>query len=438
MRNAAALRNAHPEEAPLAPLTAALDVGVSKTVCLATRRDPILEMHPERPLRVLGVGVQTAPAVASGKAADFDACARSIRVAIEEAAAMAGAPIARVVASYSGPGMAARVVRGTTRIRGKAIGEHDLEAAMHAAIQAAPSPQRSCLHVEPLSYSIDGGPTIEDPRGLAGKMLSVEACVVTAPTDALNALKACIMQAGVDVEEIVAGPKAAGLAVLTPEERAGGAVVIDMGGGAIGLAAFNGEALVHAETINVGGVRLTRDLAMRLETTFAAAERVKLHFGAVTGACDPREAVQAPKLGPDGRLEASTALRGVIADTLSPRLAEMLIAVRDRLARAGFVEDNAPTRAVLVGGVSQIPGVRALAAEALGMPVRVGRPLQLCGFEHGEAGPAYAAAAGLLRWRLDNPTLDDVDHDFQPSLSELGRAMRGGVSSAWTWLRENF
>jgi cell division protein FtsA len=131
-------------------------------------------------------------------------------------------------------------------------------------------------------------------------------------------------------------------------------------------------------------------------------------------------------------------LRGVIADTLSPRLAEMLIAVRDRLARAGFVDDNAPTRAVLVGGVSQIPGVRALAAEALGMPVRVGRPVQLCGFEHGEAGPAYAAAAGLLRWRLDNPTLDDVDYDFQPSLSELGRAMRGGVSNAWNWLRENF
>ncbi len=38
------------------PLIAALDIGVSKTVCLATRRDPVLDMHPHRPLRISGVG----------------------------------------------------------------------------------------------------------------------------------------------------------------------------------------------------------------------------------------------------------------------------------------------------------------------------------------------------------------------------------------------
>ena len=80
-----------PAAAPLG-LVAALDVGVSKTVCLAARRDPILDMHPDRPMRVLGVGLQSAPAYASGKPADFDSCARAVRVAIDEAAFMAGAP----------------------------------------------------------------------------------------------------------------------------------------------------------------------------------------------------------------------------------------------------------------------------------------------------------------------------------------------------------
>lgn len=101
-----------------APIAAVIDVGVSKTVCLAARRDPVLELHPDRPLRVLGVGQQTAPAIASGKAADFDACARAIQVAIEEAAAMAGAPISRVVASYGGPGVSSRIVRGAARVKG--------------------------------------------------------------------------------------------------------------------------------------------------------------------------------------------------------------------------------------------------------------------------------------------------------------------------------
>jgi cell division protein FtsA len=422
----------------LAPLAAVLDVGVSKTVCLAARRDPVLDLHPERPLRVLGIGQQTAPAISSGKPADFDACARAIQVAVEEAAAMAGAPITRVVACYSGPGLGARIVRGAARPRGQFISSRDVEAAINAAMQASPTPQLSFLHVEPLRYTIDNGDAITDPLGHPGKMLVVEACVVTAPTDALNALKACILQAGRQVDDIVASPKASGFAVLTPEERVAGALLVDLGAGSLGLGVFAGEGLVHAETIAAGGVRLTRDLAMRLQTTFAAAERVKLTFGAVGGACDPREAVQAPKLGLDGRLEASTTLRGVIDDTLTPRLVEMLLLAREHVARAGFSGANAPARAVLVGGGAQIAGIRDLARTALGMPVRIGRPFELCGFDHGDVGPAYAAAAGLLRWRLDTPTLEDVDESFQPSLAYAGEMMRNAAGGAWRWLRENF
>lgn len=423
---------------PVAPLVAALDVGVSKTVCLAARRDPVLDLHPERPLRVLGVGHQTAPAIASGKPADFDACARSIEVAVQEAAAMAGAPIKRVVASYSGPGINAQIVRGAVRIKGAVITARDVDNVIHAAMQAAPTPQLSFLHVEPLRYEIDDGEAIPDPLGQSGKMLAVEACIVTAPTEALNALKACIRQAGAEVDEIIAGPKAAALSVLSPEERAEGALLVDVGGGSIGLSVFAAEGLVHCETISAGGVRLTRDLAMRLKTTFAAAERVKLHFGAVGNACDPREAVQAPKLGADGRLEASTTLRGVIAETLTPRLYEMLLTMRARLNHAGFFGPNGPQRAVLVGGGAQIPGIRDLAVDALGMPVRMGRPFELCGFDHGEAGPAYAAAAGMLRYRLDAPMLEAVDEGFQPTIAQAAAAMRNAVHTAWGWLRENF
>jgi cell division protein FtsA len=361
-----------------------------------------------------------------------------MQVAIEEAAAMAGAPIKRVTACYSGPGLGARIVRGAVRVRGAMINNRDIENAIEAAMQAAPTPQLSFVQVEPLRYVIDNGEPTADPRGQPGKMLAVEACVVTAPTEALNALRGCIRQAGAEVEDIMAAPHAAGLAVLSAEEREAGALVLDLGAGSIGMAAYAGEGLVHAETIPAGGVRLTRDLALKLQTTFAAAERVKLAFGAVSGACDPREAVQAPKLGIDGRLEAATTLRGVIADTLTPRFAEMLLTVRERLARAGFSGPAGPQRAVLVGGGALIPGVRELAVETLGMPVRVGRPLELCGFDHGEAGPAYAAAAGVLRHRLDNPTLEDVDDHFQPTLAHAAALMRNTAANAWTWLRENF
>jgi cell division protein FtsA len=116
----------------------------------------------------------------------------------------------------------------------------------------------------------------------------------------------------------------------------------------------------------------------------------------------------------------------------------MLLTARDRLNRAGFSGPNGPQRAVLVGGGAQIPGVRDLAVEALGMPVRLGRPFELCGFDHGEAGPAYAASAGMLRHRLDSAMLEEVGDDFRPTLGQAAAVMRNTVHSAWAWLRENF
>src|SRR5262249_55591984 len=166
-------------------------------------------------LRVLGVGHQTAPAIASGKPADFDACARAIHVAIEEAASMAGLPIKRVVASYAGPGVTPQNVRGAVRVKGAGIAARDIDQVTIAAMAAAPTPKLSFLHVEPLRYFIDDGEAIADPLGYPGKMLALEACIVTAPTEALNALKSCVRQAGAEVEEVIAAPRAAAVAALT-------------------------------------------------------------------------------------------------------------------------------------------------------------------------------------------------------------------------------
>ena len=58
------------------------------------------------------------------------------------------------------------------------------------------------------------------------------------------------------------------------------------------------------------------------------------------------------------------------------------------------------------------------------------------------AGAVALLDAGLigvmLRWRLDHPTLADVDEVFEPSLRDAARAMRSAAGNAWGWLRENF
>jgi cell division protein FtsA len=65
--------------------------------------------------------------------------------------------------------------------------------------------------------------------------------------------------------------------------------------------------------------------------------------------------VEAPRLGPDGRLEAHQCSRADIAQVLRPRIEEILELMDGRLSKASATGRPLPRRIVLTGGSSQLP-----------------------------------------------------------------------------------
>ena len=55
---------------------------------------------------------------------------------------------------------------------------------------------------------------------------------------------------------------------------------------------------------------------------------------------------------------------------------------------------------VLTGGSSNLPGIRQLASEILGLPVRIAKPENLIGLVDQLHSPAYSTSVGLLYWAL--------------------------------------
>jgi len=53
---------------------------------------------------------------------------------------------------------------------------------------------------------------------------------------------------------------------------------------------------------------------------------------------------------------------------------------------------------VLTGGTSALPGIRTLASQVLGMPVRIAQPENLVGLVDQLKSPAYSTSVGLLYW----------------------------------------
>lgn len=393
----------------------AIDIGASKVACLIGVAAP--GDDADRPIDIAGAG-----SVPLRAGADPETCIHLSRVALDQALRMAGDLAPPFGAAYGGPDLASVFAVGDARLRGP-VGPRDVAAAIAAARASLPLSGRRVLHASPVAYCVDDGDTLVDPRGAEGRVLTAEICLVHAPAEAVSDTEAALEAAGARPAFTVAGPFAAGQAVLTAEEREAGAAIIDLGEGGAGLAVFRAGALQHAETVPGGGARLTRDLAARLNTSLAVAERAKLLHGGLNGDGDPDDAIETPVLGPDGRLTPGIALRGAFAEALTPRLEEIFARIAARLDAVDAAEGAG---VALTGGVSATPGLRLLAARILRRPVRIAAMGGLGGFE---GGGGWAVAAGLVRCGLERA----VAGRSAPATAGSRR-----VGDALTWIKENF
>ncbi len=145
--------------------------------------------------------------------------------------------------------------------------------------------------------------------------------------------------------------------------------------------------------------------------------------------------VEAPKLGPDGRLEAHQCSRADIAQVLRPRIEEILELMDGRLSKASAAGQTA-CRDGSFSRVArrQLPCLQELAEDVFRAPVRLARPANIKGLGETYSSPAFAAAAGLLRWELmGGPDPSRGAATGAPWITACGLVKR--VSG---WLQENF
>jgi cell division protein FtsA len=412
-------------------IMAALDIGSSKVACMIARRSDATNDEP----RVAGAGSQATKGVRAGAVVDLDNLERSIRLAVEQAERAADLRISDVVLGVSGPDLRSDIVRAKLAMGGREVTAQHVREVRMAALEGFQPQGREVLHSAPLGFSVDGTAGIKDPRGMFAGTLTASFLVVSAPTAGLRNIVQCVSRAHLTVTAILAAPYAAGLACLVEDEAEQGAMVVDFGAGVISAAAFSDGGLLHVETLPMGGSRATSDLAQGLGTTFAAAERMKIHYGAVCLAdVDALDMVEAPRLGQDGRLEAAQCSRADIAQVLRPRVEEILELLDGRLSKASASGRPLPRRIVLTGGGAQLAGLKELAEDVFRAPVRLAKPANVKGLGETYSSPAFAAASGLLRWDLMGGP------DASRSGVERAALDPGGslVRQVFGWVQKNF
>ncbi|MEE8333211.1 MAG: cell division protein FtsA [Alphaproteobacteria bacterium] len=407
-------------------LIAALDVGSAKVCCL------IAHALTDGAIRVVGVGHHGSEGVRAGAIIDMNAAESSILKAVTAAEELAGERIREVTINVSGGNLESQIHSAEAGIAGREISATDIGRIIAQASTGERPADRELLHCLPVGYTVDTTRGIRDPRGMFADSLSASVHMITARAATLRNLGTCVQRCHLDIESAVAAPYASSLACLVADEIDLGVTLVDMGAGTTTIAVFYDGEIIHADSIPVGGQHVTSDIARGLSTSLAHAERMKTLFGsAIPSPTDERELIDVPLIGEESANQQNHVPRSLLNGIIRPRLEETFELVRSHLEVAG-VDRLAGRRMVLTGGASQLQGVRELGALILEKQVRMGRPMRISGLAEATSGPAFATAAGLLRFAVEKQAeaLDGAD------MVPTGPPWR--LNRISQWLREYF
>jgi len=395
---------------------AAIDMGSSK-VCTA-----VANVSDGRVNEVLGGGEAPSRGIQKGIILDLDDAAMAVRNSLAQAQEAAGFQVTRALVGFSGKQISSTNPIVSVGIEGKdhLVTEATLREVAER-VEAIQFPEdRLKINVVKRHYTIDRVGGIKNPLGMHGFRLDLEAHVVTADFSYVENRATCIKRAGVDVnaDSFVANALASAEAVLEPDEKERGVILVDIGGGTTDLGVFRDGAIWYTAALPVGGRRITNDLAVGLDTSFSAAEEVKLAAGALY---PPEEVSEKSKKVLDKRGTSPEEVSYIIR----ARVEELLRMV---VSKTPYV----PSGIVITGGTANMPGMEQFAGEVLGMQVRIGLPVNLPPGAESFNGPAYSAIMGLLQWGAQKEFRGDIGRaELGGGLGGFVTGLRSALGSAW-------
>lgn len=407
-----------------------LDIGTSKTVCVIAAvpqsRAAAASLRQVE-VRVLGVGVCPSRGMKSATVFELHEAEQAVREAVAQAERAAGTAVEGVLLSVACGRLKSSTFTAATDIEGRVVDTVDIERLTAAARKHVERDGRTLLHMNCISYRLDGTEGIGHPLGLAGRTLGSDLHAVTADDGPLRNLLHVLERAYLTASSLVPAPYASALAATTGEERQVGVLCLDIGAGTTSAATFAQGHLLSTDVVPIGGNHATSDLAQTFSAAVYEAERIKKDHVTLARAAGGDHDVIA-YVHADDEAGSGSITKGQARAIVRDRMLRLLGEVAGRLERTNVA--RYAKRIVLTGGASQQAGLSELAADFFARPVRIARIQPVGGLPAGFASPAFSTAVGLVQVALD-PSAGT--HWEQGGLERGGYLQRMGQ-----WIRESF
>jgi len=394
---------------------AGLDIGSTKIAV-------VIGEIKEQCLEITGVGSYPSSGVHNGIVVDIESSARSIRKAIEHAEQMAGCEIPPAYLGISGSHLNGSNREVNVALRHNEVTQSDISRVIEVVMAETTHKNREFIHILPFDFTIDDKYSgIQNPLGMSGARLHAEVHLITAESTHINhVIKSC-RRGGVNVAGIEVASLASSAAVLTPEEKEQGAVLLDMGGGISELVIFHRGAVIYSSVLECGGNQLTKALVDALLTPIKDAEQLKIKYGsAISRQSYQDQKVKVPGLG--GR-QCREENRETLVKVLESEIIDILNQLSEEI-NSSLCRSILTSGCILTGGTALLSGIDELAEQIFNLPVRIGYPRDIGGLASDVESPVFATAVGLAKIGIGNRSV--VKHlERRNILEQITTSLKG-------------
>lgn len=391
-------------------IVACLDMGSSKLIC-------IIASVTSDGIDVLGYSHKASKGIMASAVSDMRLAQKAITSVVSEAERMAGFNIERLLVGISGHQVTSSHKEVSAKIVSDVVKNNDIAALASKVREEFKKNNREIIHLIPLQYSIDDSLPVTNPRYMSGETLHAKFHVVSTSQTTIRNIENCLKRCQLSVDSYIVEPYASALSCLSEKEMDLGCLMIDIGGSSTSFCVMIEGKLVYVGSSPMGGIHITKDISIVLNTSFEMAEKIKsLNGSLLISPIEEKELIKRKISDAEDGPTNINISRRELCDIISSRVEEIFESVKTVLEKAGIPFYMLGNIAIS-GGVTSIVGIDKVATQILAKNVRIGYPHKIDGIPPEILNPTNSCSVGMMLFLRNLHLKERIKDSFETKTS---------------------
>ena len=357
----------------------ALDFGTTKFCIASLVYDRVAKSYALHTISVPAQGMKR------GMLSDINLARKAIVNLIEKCESQLSVDIKKVAIGIAGSHLDSYHVTKQYPLNGIEITKSFLNK-IDSDIKSHPRKNRENLHTIPIAYKLDERNWIDNPLGMSANCVTSKYLIIDADRNYLKDILMVCNHSGIEVSSLYSEPLASASVTINDDQKEIGTAIADIGGGTTDGIIFQFGKPTKLFTINIGGLMMTRDLAIGLNLPHKEAEKIKMFFG-----LNSSETAEIEVEDLQGNIKKIN--QSQVSRILHPRIYELCSLIKEQIFQFSH---NMASGILLTGGGSEVKNINSVFNSNLKMNVATVQPSFDINGENSVYANKFATVLGLL------------------------------------------